>query len=224
MRRSASSMFASTESHGNRAGSWNRTARSGPGPGIGRPSSSADPDVGSSRPARMLRMEVFPQPEGPSRHTNSPGATSNDTLSTATTLSPRVDMRVFTRLRTESLGVTGSGWGATLQRLGGERPSCPHRNLNFSAISICTDLGVLDDQDDGAELDLPHDLGHLDQHRTLFLAQGGEGLRRRTRNPRGRCERRRVGGLHGGRGHGVVSHASILGADQAGCDEPVPAR
>ena len=39
--------------------------RSGPGPGMGLPRSSAWPVVGSNRPATMLRMVLLPQPEGP---------------------------------------------------------------------------------------------------------------------------------------------------------------
>ena len=58
-------MLPRTDSHGNSAGSWNRTARSGPGPVIGRPSSNAWPPLGRSSPASTFRIEVFPQPLGP---------------------------------------------------------------------------------------------------------------------------------------------------------------
>ena len=54
-------------------------------------------------------MEVLPLPEGPSRQTNSPGATSKVTPSTAVTTSPEVDRRVLTRSRTASLGTAVTG-------------------------------------------------------------------------------------------------------------------
>src|SRR5215468_7932634 len=43
------------------------------------------PSSGSTSPATMRRRVLLPQPDGPSRETNSPGAASSDTPSTAVT-------------------------------------------------------------------------------------------------------------------------------------------
>src|SRR6267143_2246309 len=53
--------------------------RSGPGPVIGRPRRSASPVVGGKRPATMLRIVLFPQPEGPRKTRNSPTPGSSRT-------------------------------------------------------------------------------------------------------------------------------------------------
>jgi hypothetical protein len=45
-----------------------------------------DPAVGLSIPPMMLRSVLLPQPEGPSRQTNSPLRTSIETSSSACTL------------------------------------------------------------------------------------------------------------------------------------------
>src|SRR3990167_1798263 len=53
------------------------------------PAISSSPSDGSSRPAMMLSRVDLPQPEGPTRMRNSPGATSMSMrLSTSTALSP----------------------------------------------------------------------------------------------------------------------------------------
>src|SRR3712207_5049010 len=44
---------------------------SGPVSVTGRPFRIISPSVGLSRPARMLSRVVFPQPDGPTKHTNS---------------------------------------------------------------------------------------------------------------------------------------------------------
>ena len=131
---SASSMLPRTESHGNSAGSWNRTARSGPGPVIGAPSSNAWPPLGRSRPASTFRIEVFPQPLGPSRHTNSPGSTSKDTSLAAVIMSPPAD-------RATPSGCATRAWALSGSRAAGVGFEIGHqRSRNFSAISICTTL------------------------------------------------------------------------------------
>src|SRR5487761_2480153 len=48
------------------------------------PPMRSSPSVMSSRPAIMLSVVDFPQPDGPTRMTNSPSAMSRSTLSTAT--------------------------------------------------------------------------------------------------------------------------------------------
>ena len=54
-------------------------------PGAVRPDTSTVPDVGWSRPATMLSSVLLPQPDAPSRQTNSPGATSRLMRSSAAT-------------------------------------------------------------------------------------------------------------------------------------------
>ena len=70
-RRIGSSMLAATVSHGNSADSWNISA--------GRPATSTLPDVGVSSPATRLRIVDLPQPDAPTRQTNSPAPTSMST-------------------------------------------------------------------------------------------------------------------------------------------------
>ncbi len=74
----ASSTLPRAVNHGNNAASWNM-----------RPVLSARtltvPDVGLSRPATMLSSVLFPHPDAPSKHTNSPGATSRLMWSSAAT-------------------------------------------------------------------------------------------------------------------------------------------
>ena len=48
------------------------------------PSSSTRPDVGSSNPAIIRSVVVFPQPDGPSREKNPPAGISRSIESTAT--------------------------------------------------------------------------------------------------------------------------------------------
>ena len=70
-------MLPVTVSHGNSADSWNMSPV--------RPSTVAVPRDGRSRPARMLSNVLFPQPDAPSRHTNSPFPTVSVTSSSAWT-------------------------------------------------------------------------------------------------------------------------------------------
>src|SRR3954470_21554102 len=58
---------------------------SGRGAVTGRPNSDAVPADGFVRPAITLSRVDFPQPEGPTMETNSPGATSKDTSRNAVT-------------------------------------------------------------------------------------------------------------------------------------------
>jgi hypothetical protein len=73
----------SASSHGNSAGSWNITIRSGAGAVTALPSDSTVPESGFVSPAMMSSRVDFPQPLGPIRHTNSPCSISSDTLSSA---------------------------------------------------------------------------------------------------------------------------------------------
>ena len=78
--------------------------RSGPGPITGSWSISTVPEVGRSSPATMLSKVDLPQPDEPTRHTNSWSATSRFTWSMARTV-PRFLVRYsFTRSVTTSFG------------------------------------------------------------------------------------------------------------------------
>ena len=53
--------------------------RSGPGPVIGFPRSSAWPVVGGYSPATMFRIVLLPQPDGPRKTRNSPAPGTSST-------------------------------------------------------------------------------------------------------------------------------------------------
>src|SRR5262245_29101865 len=55
------------------------------------PSSNTRPADGASKPAIRRRLVVLPQPDGPSKLRNSPGATSRSTVSSPTTSPKRLD-------------------------------------------------------------------------------------------------------------------------------------
>ncbi len=69
----------------------------------GRPLATTVPEVGGEKPATALRSVDFPQPDGPSRHTNSPGATSRSMPSSATTSAPP-EVKTFRTPRTAIAG------------------------------------------------------------------------------------------------------------------------
>ena len=75
----------------------------GAGPMTGSWSISTVPDVGMSSPAMMFSSVDFPQPEDPTRHTNSRSATSRFTWSIASTVW-RFVRNSFTRSVTTSFG------------------------------------------------------------------------------------------------------------------------
>ncbi len=85
---SPNSTLASTVFHGKSEWCWNTIPRSAAGRSTGSPSTVSEPVVGRMKPAMALRSVDLPQPEGPSRHTNSPPATSNEIWRTASTRSP----------------------------------------------------------------------------------------------------------------------------------------
>src|SRR5690349_7145029 len=62
-----------------------RPRRLGATPERSRPRSRIAPEVGSTQPPIICRVVVSPQPEGPSRETNSPCRTESETPSTAVT-------------------------------------------------------------------------------------------------------------------------------------------
>ena len=79
-----SSTFLITDLHGSRAKSWKTMPLSGPGEEHGRPSIVMEPDVGSRRPAIILRMVVLPHPDGPMMEISSPFLMSRVKSSMAT--------------------------------------------------------------------------------------------------------------------------------------------
>src|SRR5215467_12343327 len=84
---SARRKFSSTVYQGNSVLSWNTKATSrGRGRSTFVPAIVTDPAVGCVRPPMMLSSVLLPQPEGPSRQTNSPLRISSETSSSACTL------------------------------------------------------------------------------------------------------------------------------------------
>src|SRR5581483_11087933 len=70
------STFSATVSQGNSASVlWNTTPRSTLGPVTALPPTDTRPALAGRNPATRLSSVDFPQPLGPSRQTNSPGAT-----------------------------------------------------------------------------------------------------------------------------------------------------
>src|SRR5512146_2625613 len=93
----------STVIHGNNAYSWKTIARSGPGPDTGWPLASTVPLVGGANPAITFRSVDFPHPDGPRRHTSSPGSTSRSIPSSAIT-SRAPDRNTLWTSRTRTAG------------------------------------------------------------------------------------------------------------------------
>src|SRR6056297_243494 len=83
------------------------------------------PSVGSSRPAIMRRLVVFPQPDGPRSVTNAPSGISSDERCTAVKVPNRLTMlfkvtELIHGLRWRKIGATGpgaQGCGTGLDRL-----------------------------------------------------------------------------------------------------------
>ncbi|CAM5430827.1 hypothetical protein SHIRM173S_00710 [Streptomyces hirsutus] len=104
----ASSMFLPAVSHGNSACSWNISA--------GRPSVLIAPALGASRPATRLSSVDLPQPEAPSRVTNSPGATSS-VMSSSTSCCPAGPANDFETCSIRAAWVAASVPSAALARV-----------------------------------------------------------------------------------------------------------
>src|SRR5690606_30700806 len=98
--------FSSTVFHGKMAYSWNTTllrGRRGSGPGTIR----ASPPERVSRPARMRRNVDLPQPDGPTRHTNSPSRIVRSKFTMAGT-SPAIEGYTLFAARAITLSATAS--------------------------------------------------------------------------------------------------------------------
>ncbi len=111
---SGSSTLPRAVSHGKSADSWNiSVVRASP--------VSTVPALGRSRPATMLSSVLFPQPDAPSRQTNSPGATLSVMLSSACTELPSVPntLETWSMRQRDARGVLDR-WGGR----GRPRPPC----------------------------------------------------------------------------------------------------
>src|SRR4051812_22762708 len=98
--------------------------RSGPGPRIGWPSTSASPEVGWISPATTPNNVDLPQPEAPTIHTSSPAPTRRLMLARARTDSPP-EPKSFVISRSSSPAVI-----ASLLRPRGELvPQTPERDI-----------------------------------------------------------------------------------------------
>lgn len=80
----ANAMLPPAVRQGNSLGCWKTTPVARPGTG-GSPRTVAVPSEGVTKPAAIRSRVVFPQPDGPTSTTNSPGPASRETSSTATT-------------------------------------------------------------------------------------------------------------------------------------------
>ena len=124
------------------------------------------PPVGRSSPAITPSVEVFPEPLGPIRLTNSPRATSNVRPSNAGTCSPEGRVRVIPEVahrdrrggRSAGRVVPGSG-GCSAHRVGTSPPS------------RSDDLAVLHDEDDRPVLDLAQDARDVREDTPLLVRE-----------------------------------------------------
>src|SRR5215204_564704 len=89
------------------------------------------PSVMSSRPAIIRRAVDFPQPEGPTKTTNSPSGISKFILSTATTSSPKT--LVTSSRVTSAIPLPPSVYPERLRR-----PGSPHYLLVFPSLYLAT--------------------------------------------------------------------------------------
>src|SRR5471032_3064312 len=79
------STFFCTVIHGKRPWSWNTMAVSVDGPSISWPATAIWPEVAVSSPAIIMSSVDFPQPERPSRQTNSPSSPTKSMPRSAST-------------------------------------------------------------------------------------------------------------------------------------------
>src|SRR5262245_16095687 len=86
--------------------------RRGSGPLTTSPSMRTSPRVGAMKPAMMFRMVDLPQPDGPSRHTNSPSRTDR-LMSSRTLMLPPSRSNTMPRPSTRSLSL-GAVAGAAI--------------------------------------------------------------------------------------------------------------
>src|SRR5262252_567803 len=132
------------------------------------PASSTWPASGSTRPATMRSTVLFPQPDGPRRERNSPGAASSETSSTATT-GPNV-LRSRRRLSAGAAFVTGGaaiGAGSASARDLAPPALRPLGELLRDQVRV-REVHVLDD------LAVRHELGEIGRQLDGLVARPGE--------------------------------------------------
>src|SRR5881409_3285835 len=100
--------------------------RSGPGPVMALPRSSASPVVAGNSPATMLRMVLFPQPEGPRKTRNSPTPGSSRTVRLTSRTASKARPSGFTNVletffSSRTLGLPASGAAMGGSALPGEQ-------------------------------------------------------------------------------------------------------
>src|ERR1700722_8836989 len=113
---SGSMMLSRIFSHGSRVGFWNAMPiRTWLAP-TSRPATNTWPCEAVSVPATSLRMVDLPQPEGPTRATNSPWVIRNDVSASAVTLflSPPNVTPTFSRSITLPAGIAGGAGEASI--------------------------------------------------------------------------------------------------------------
>src|SRR5215470_2057653 len=105
--RRPNSIFCATVLCGNSAWLWNTMPRPrsrGSRSLTTRPSMRISPAVGSSKPAIMRKVVVLPQPDGPTKTTNSPSSITMLRFLTATT-GPKTLCRLLSSMRANSFSV-----------------------------------------------------------------------------------------------------------------------
>src|SRR6266568_1232757 len=145
--------FASTVIQGKSAYSWKTIPRSGPGPATGLPFASSVPAVGGANPAMALRRVDFPQPDGPSKQTSSPGATLRSIPSSASTSRPPVRKA----LARPVIWTAGSTWSAL-------HPAVPAQEPAVEAVheDVDAEPAQADGDHPGDDLVGPHELARLE--------------------------------------------------------------
>src|SRR5262245_10066485 len=129
------------------------------------PASTTWPPSGSTRPATIRRRVDFPHPEGPSSETNSPGAASSETSSTATT-APN-DLRSRRTVSAGAAPLNGEGARAAASTRDLAPPALgPLRELLRHQIGVGKEHAL-------HERAVGHELGQI--RRELDLLVGGAG-------------------------------------------------
>src|SRR5262245_3108369 len=125
---------------------------------MSRPSSVTVPSVGDSKPAMTRSVVVLPQPDGPSKVRNSPGAMSRSMVS-------RPTIPPANSLRTDFSRNSASVIAANLRRLGGIDPK------QFAACSAIVAEGMKQRALEGKAVALLELVGGAIHHQFHFARQ-----------------------------------------------------
>src|SRR5687768_3469191 len=117
--------------------SWNSSTKSAGGPLTSVPLTSTRPLLGASKPAIVISSVVLPQPDGPTKETNSPGSTRQEILPIAAVVSPPAWRKLLERLRTSRMGTAENGileWWSTGVLMAQEllNPTVQYANFHHS--------------------------------------------------------------------------------------------